>query len=166
MSKPSKLHSKFKLGLSSKYSLTEEDLKEYIEDVKRREILDIQDLCVCGHKINNVRYLMHRDGIKSDIDNIKIGNCCIRQFIDKEQRGKHCDICKAKHNNRLDNLCKNCRILCIECHKNKKAVNKDICFHCINDKWQKELKVRKLHNNKPLITIDSTMTITEYDLDL
>jgi hypothetical protein len=125
-----KLHTKFIKGLKAKYNLCETDLKDYIENTKRKEILSSPSVCICGHKIHNARYLMHKQGLKSNIDDIMIGNCCIKQFIDKEQRGKHCDICQIKHHNRLDNLCKKCRALCINCHHYTKAQNSQICYFC------------------------------------
>ena len=125
------LHSKFVDGLLSKYNLTENDLKDYIENPDRQHILEGNNFCVCGHRIRNARYLMHRDGIQTEIDELMIGTCCIMQFCDKEQRGKHCEKCKAKHNNRLDNLCNTCRKLCTNDNCNgTRRINTNVCTKC------------------------------------
>lgn len=157
-----KLHSKFVSGLQAKYGLCENDLKDYIENAERKETLSVADVCICGHKIINARYLMHKDGINSSIDNLMIGNCCIKQFIDKDNVGKHCDRCKQKHKNRLDNICNSCRLLCVDCD-NKKMKNNNLCRSCVNNRWQKQQTTKS--ENKPVISVYSTMTITEYDLD-
>ena len=146
-----KLHTNFINGLLTNYGLTEEDLKEYIENPDRKEKLEEYESCVCGHKIINARYIMHRDGISSDIDEIMIGNCCIRQFCDKEQRGKHCDKCKKKHHNRLDNLCNACRLLCVNDNCiNKRYKNTDTCKECYLEALERE------RNNKTCIDCGKT----------
>jgi len=146
-----KLHTSFINGLQTKYGLTEEDLKEYIENPDRKEKLEEYESCVCGHKIINARYIMHRDGISTDIDEIMIGNCCIRQFCDKEQRGKHCDKCKKKHHNRLDNLCNACRLLCVNDNCiNKRYKNIDTCKECYLEALERE------RNNKTCIDCGKT----------
>ena len=151
------LHKKFIKGLYDKYALTEDSLQEYIENRARRSILKTEGQCVCGHKIINARYLEHRDGTKTEIDEIKIGNCCITQFTSKEQRGKHCEKCKGKHNNRLDNLCNTCRKVCTndKCN-NTRAWKESKCYACLC------LKAKKEQNNNFVI---NNFIIKEYTID-
>lgn len=148
-----KLHKKFINGLQVKYGLNQNSLKDYIENPERREKLEKPEVCVCGHKILNARYLEHRDGLKSNIDNIMIGNCCIKQFISKEQQGKHCSRCKAKHRNRLDNLCNKCRGLCATCDNPKLNNYTTSCYQC-----------KKIYKDKEAVATDDFI-IKEYDLE-
>ena len=45
-----KLHTSFINGLLTNYGLTEEDLKEYIENPDRKEKLEEYGHCVCGQR--------------------------------------------------------------------------------------------------------------------
>ena len=58
--------------------------------------------CVCGHKIIENCYLRSL----ADGHTISMGNCCIKQFIN---RGRVCEDCGASHRNRKNNKCSECR---------------------------------------------------------
>ena len=58
--------------------------------------------CVCGHKIIENCYLRSL----ADGHTISMGNCCIKQFIN---RGRVCEDCGASHRNRKNDKCSECR---------------------------------------------------------
>ena len=63
------------------------------------------EFCLCGETIKNHMYAQHKKD-KSKI--IVLGNICIKTYMGKQ---RHCEKCGKIHKNRLNNLCKDCRII-------------------------------------------------------
>ena len=89
-----------------------------------------KEACICEHHIseNCFIYRIKEDG-KGEIR--VIGNCCIKKF---DLSGKHCQICDSVHNNRKNNICNECRWLCV-CGNKKQKISSPLCVKCklIND---------------------------------
>lgn len=64
-----------------------------------------EEYCVCGHKIQEQCY------ITNDTVIVVVGNCCVKRFITHSTRT--CKKCNKSHQNRKDNLCKDCRKIII-----------------------------------------------------
>lgn len=83
-----------------------------------------KDYCICGHKIIENCYIT--DGITF----VTMGNCCIKKFVPKNTRT--CDICDAKHTNRIVNRCNNCRVNhCDGCGIKHILYKNKLCDECM-----------------------------------
>ena len=98
--------------------------------------------CLCEHPIQ-VNCYLSKDFEYDTI--LKLGNCCIKKFIDKSSRT--CTHCDAPHKNRLFNYCNNCKEYvkrgytekCLSCNSLSRSLsktnkcdtcNKGSCFKC------------------------------------
>ena len=145
------LTNQFKKGLSE-FGFTMEDMKRFYEcggdktfnpnRLKRftqicpnDDLPEKTDKCICNHKIKENCYITDGESI------IILGNCCIKRFLPKENRGKFCEICKKQHRNTKDNRCNDCRKIhlvkggeCIICKKTTFKTEYKYCLDCFYHK--------------------------------
>ena len=112
-----------------------------------KEPLNHKNKCICGHNISQNCYASKKTNNKFDYETIIVlGNCCIKKF---EINGRTCENCNAKHKNRKNNYCNDCKERCIYCgnSKNKKK-SEAICDNCRYkcEKCEKRLKYDGLCN--------------------
>lgn len=62
--------------------------------------------CLCSH------YIVENCYIENTITNLLVivGNCCIKKFLNENNKNRTCGICRTPHRNRKINLCSSCRI--------------------------------------------------------
>ena len=156
-----KLHKKFMKGLEER-GINEDEFKGYkyaggnkgchLKYFKIcgliKEYPQPNNRCVCDHKIKENCYLVN------DVNDILIiGNCCIKNFVPKENQGRHCSKCNNTHKNRKDNYCNDCRKLCMNsnCYNLKKDKWKNYCEDCAEAKLKADNWQRYCNNNKGVI---------------
>jgi hypothetical protein len=83
-----------------------------------------KDMCACGHNIKKNFYIQH---IPTKI-NIVVGSCCIKRYLPDECQGKTCSECGAPHQNKVVDMCNECRPPCETCGDNSAAP--DTCYSC------------------------------------
>lgn len=125
-----KLHDKFIAGIEL-LGLTEEEIKKwkycggkkfttskdgfeshqnyYHLCFPKKDFLDQTFKCVCSHEIVNNGYICNENWEWNSI--IRIGSCCIKQFMPDGMR-RTCETCGMIHQNRLINKCNICRYKC------------------------------------------------------
>lgn len=62
--------------------------------------------CICEHPIKEncfIQCKLNRDML------LVVGNCCIDTYFDTADKGRKCEDCGARHRNRIDNKCNECR---------------------------------------------------------
>jgi len=158
------MYKKFVQGLKD-YGLTLDDMKDYVyaggdtgrhydyfndffkKELKRKPkgwCFDYEDKCICGHDIKENCYIAH----KITKECLVLGNCCIKKYLPKDNRGKTCEKCNKPHKNRIVNRCNNCRYgICDRCDK---IIDKTyhICIRCKFNKPFKSIKSKLSDNNK------------------
>ena len=100
------------------------------------------DKCYCEHDIVEQCFVYHKEGYDYNKANglplltdyqglpmiIVMGNLCIKREC--EHSGKSCEKCGAKHMNRTDNLCNECR------KKAKEAAKPKLCGRCKKEMYK------------------------------
>ena len=114
-------------------------MKAWRDYFKHQPYIGIESRCVCNKPIKQQCYIINRD--TKEI--VVFGNCCIEKA---RLSGRTCGLCHAKHRNRSDNYCNDCRIIikkqeediklkeitCIEegCNNKKKKWNGKLMPRC------------------------------------
>jgi hypothetical protein len=83
-----------------------------------------RDRCACGHDIKKNFYIQHIPTKR----NIVVGSCCIKRYLPDECQGKTCSECGAPHQNKIVDMCNECRPKCERC--GDRYASLDRCFGC------------------------------------
>jgi hypothetical protein len=89
-----------------------------------KELPPHKEVCVCGHDIKKNFYIQH---IPTKT-NIVVGSCCIKRYLPDECQGKTCSECGAPHQNKLVDMCNECRPTCEFC--DDRYASPDCCYSC------------------------------------
>jgi hypothetical protein len=79
-------------------------MKAWPDHFKHQPYIGHEERCVCNTPIKQQCYIINRDTKEV----VVLGNCCIEKL---RLSGRTCSRCHAKHRNRKDNLCNDCRVI-------------------------------------------------------